>query len=286
MATEQQDNKAEASAGAALCRAREQAGLSREQMAERLNLRLGYIIAMEQDDYARLPGYTFTHGYLRNYARALKLDEGVVLGAYAARRPQPVQPARAADRGRVRWRPVTLEGASTGPRRHWGITAVVLVVAALWGWQRQGQLAPEVLPLTPDSNSVSLTLPGGLGEAQPLTADNPLDSVELLPAATAALPLTVTAMGADGQAAPGVPAVDRLNLHFSADCWVEIKDRDNKVLVAMLKRADEQLQIEGRGPFKVLLGFAPGVEMAYNGQPVDIEVPSGARSARLIVGSS
>jgi hypothetical protein len=36
----------------------------------------------------------------------------------------------------------------------------------------------------------------------------------------------------------------------------------------------------------VLLGFAPGVEMAYNGRPVDIEVPSGARAARLIVGSS
>jgi cytoskeleton protein RodZ len=145
-----------------------------------------------------------------------------------------------------------------------------------------------MLPLTPDADSVSMALPGGLDEAIPFGI-NPLDSVELLPATPVAESVVAAATGdvaPAGQSAPAQLAADRLNLHFSADCWVEIKDRDNKVLVAMLKRADEQLQIEGRGPFKVLLGFAPGVEMAYNGRPVDIDVPNGARAARLIVGSS
>ena len=58
------------------------------------------------------------------------------------------------------------------------------------------------------------------------------------------------------------------------------------MLVATLKHADEQLQIEGRGPFKVLLGYAPGVVMAYNGAPVKVDVSEGSRSTRLIVGSS
>jgi hypothetical protein len=57
--------------------------------------------------------------------------------------------------------------------------------------------------------------------------------------------------------------------------------------VATLKHADDRLQIEGRGPFKVLLGYAPGVEMAYNGAPVKVDAPPvGNRSTRLIVGNS
>ena len=46
------------------------------------------------------------------------------------------------------------------------------------------------------------------------------------------------------------------------------------------------VSITGRGPFKVLLGYAPGVSMAYNGTPVKVDVSEGARSTRLIVGSS
>jgi cytoskeleton protein RodZ len=87
--------------------------------------------------------------------------------------------------------------------------------------------------------------------------------------------------------APAAAGIDRLSLHFSADCWIEVKDRDDKVLVATLKHADDKLQVEGRGPFKVLLGYAPGVEMAYNGAPVKVDTPPvGNRSTRLIVGNS
>ncbi len=269
--------------GALLRQAREQAGLSIDEMAERLNLLRSFLSALESDDYRRLPGATFARGYLRNYARALKLDERRLLALFDARQPAPVASAAlvvAATSRRPRYRPIALD--SHGPRRHWGAVAALLVVLGLWGWQQMGEKAPELVSLTPENNSVTIGLPGGLDE--PLAAANLLDAVELLPVE----PLTpvAPAMSAEQAAEALAAAADRLNLRFSADCWVEIKDRDNKVLVAALKRADEQLQIEGRGPFKVLLGFAPGVEMAYNGRPVDIEVPSGARSARLIVGSS
>lgn len=269
--------------GALLRQAREQAGLSIDEMAERLNLLRSFLSALENDDYRRLPGATFARGYLRNYARALKLDERRLLALFDARQPAPAASAAlvvAATSRRPRYRPIALD--SHGPRRHWGAVAALLVVLGLWGWQQMGEKAPELVSLTPENNSVTIGLPGGLDE--PLAAANLLDAVELLPVE----PLTpvAPAMSAEQAAEALAAAADRLNLRFSADCWVEIKDRDNKVLVAALKRADEQLQIEGRGPFKVLLGFAPGVEMAYNGRPVDIEVPSGARSARLIVGSS
>jgi len=266
------------SAGALLRAARKQAGLNVEQMAERLNLRRGIVRALEEDRFDSLPGPTFTRGYLRNYARALKLDERKLLALFEATLPLAAAPAPTESRRPPRYRPIALD--SRAPRRHWSAAAALLVVLALWGWQQLGEKAPELVSLTPESNSVSVDLPGGLDEALPLAEGNPLDMVELLP-------VPAELQSAESQTPESLAAeTDRLNLRFSADCWVEIKDRDNRVLFAALKRADEKLQIEGRGPFKVLLGFAPGVEMAYNGRPVDIEVPSGARSARLIVGSS
>lgn len=290
MATVQKDNNADPAAAGAitpgqrLCAAREAMACSREEMSQRLNLRPSQLAALEEDRYQALPGDTFTRGYLRCYARAVKLDEASLLRAYDTLRASGPEPSRQPAPHR---QPISLE--TQGHRRHWGIAAAVMVVVGLWGWQQQGQKTAEVLPLTADADLVSMSLPGGLDEAMPF-GHNPLDSVELLPATPVSESLIAAATYIDhagsAEAAAPVASADRLNLHFSADCWVEIKDRDNKVLVAMLKRADEQLQIEGRGPFKVLLGFAPGVEMAYNGRPVDIEVPSGARAARLIVGSS
>ena len=285
MAADQMENNigaATESAGALLRAARKQAGLNVEQMAERLNLRRGIVRALEEDRFDSLPGPTFARGYLRNYARALKLDERHLLALFEATLPLVEKTTDTEAKRAPRYRPIALD--SHGPRRPWGAAAALLVVLALWGWQQMDEKAPELVSLTPESNSVSVDLPGGLDEALPLAQENnPLDAVELLPSEPIEPASPEAAQTAQGDA---IAETDRLNLRFSADCWVEIKDRDNRVLFAALKRADEQLQIEGRGPFKVLLGFAPGVEMAYNGQPVDIEVPSGGRSARLIVGSS
>lgn len=285
--------------GVLLRQARERAGLSRAHIAARLNLLGPQVVAIEEDRFDRLPGDTFTIGYLRNYARAVEIDAGSVLQAFYALRPQS-RPALARVEGSVSAgprKPLTLDAAA--PRRHyWGIAAAALVMTALWGWQ-QIKEPVEVLPLTADINGVDVELPGGLAS---VVADEGsaslLDRVELHEPAAApqspAVALRAVATLAE-QPAAAVPASlveeittegDRLNLRFSADCWVEVKDRDNRVLVAALKRADDQLTLTGRGPFKVVLGFAPGVEMAFNGERVDIDTANGGRAARLIVGNS
>lgn len=61
--------------GARLVAARGKWGLSVQEAAQCLNLNVDIIIALEQDAYERLPaGSTFTAGYLRAYAKLLKLD--------------------------------------------------------------------------------------------------------------------------------------------------------------------------------------------------------------------
>ena len=60
--------------GQELAFAREAKGMSQEQIADILNLTLANVIALENDDYESLPGWTYVSGYLRAYARLLGLD--------------------------------------------------------------------------------------------------------------------------------------------------------------------------------------------------------------------
>lgn len=69
--------------GSLLCQARVAEGLSREEVAQRLHLAPRQIVALENDDYANLPGPTYVRGYLRGYANLLGLKPERILAAYA-----------------------------------------------------------------------------------------------------------------------------------------------------------------------------------------------------------
>jgi len=273
--------------GSLLRQARESAGLTCESVAEQLNLLPPLVTALEEDRYDQFPGEIFAKGHLRAYARLLKLNPDDVLRVYRGS-SQPAAPSTLLGKRDANWRPVSLNRRASYWRRYSGIAATALVLAALWGWQQhrdQGQM----LSLTAQTSSEL----GGIDSALNSDTESALfDSVQLLPTQPAPTPTTsADKPGTDavaGDAAKEVVTadIDKLSLRFSADCWIEIKDRDNKLLLATLKHADEELQLEGRGPFKVLLGYAPGVAMAYNGTPVKVDVPEGSRSTRLIVGSS
>lgn len=68
--------------GQLLAQAREQKGLSQQQVADSLHLRLAVVQFIEADDYAQLASATFVRGYLRSMAKALGVDEKQVFDAY------------------------------------------------------------------------------------------------------------------------------------------------------------------------------------------------------------
>lgn len=273
-------------AGALLKQVRESKNLTREAVADQLNLLLSQVVALEENDFARFPGETFVRGHLRSYARLLHIDTNELLKLYdgVAKDTQRAAPSPID----VKWRPVSLEQKTSHWRRYSGLAGAALVLVALWSWQ-QHRDQTQRLSLTAEGSSTQ-EFAGGIDSALSSSAENALfDSVQLLPNPETK-PQTAPAAAENSTEVANAPVVapdiDKLSLRFSADCWIEIKDRDNKLIVATLKHADEKLQIEGRGPFKVLLGYAPGVSMAYNGAPVKVDVSEGSRSTRLIVGSS
>ena len=77
---------------------------------------------------------------------------------------------------------------------------------------------------------------------------------------------------------------DKLALSFKDECWVEIADNQLGSIYYDLNQANDVLTIYGTAPFKVLLGKATGVEMIYNGGPVELEPFIGPdRAAKLTV---
>ena len=68
--------------GEMLCEAREAAGLSISQVADRLRLRQTLIKELEQNEFSKHVSDTYIRGYLRSYAKLLQLDETEIMAAY------------------------------------------------------------------------------------------------------------------------------------------------------------------------------------------------------------
>jgi cytoskeleton protein RodZ len=74
--------------GYRLRQARERKGLDIGEVSDRLHLPPRLVSAIENDDYADLPGTVFTQGYLRNYARLVDESPDEILTMFTAVRPR------------------------------------------------------------------------------------------------------------------------------------------------------------------------------------------------------
>ena len=82
------------SLGAHLRKAREEANMTVDKVATALLLHPNTVAALEADAYDRLPAPTFVRGYLRGYARVLRLPSGPILEMYDRQgfEPPPLTP--------------------------------------------------------------------------------------------------------------------------------------------------------------------------------------------------
>lgn len=106
------------------------------------------------------------------------------------------------------------------------------------------------------------------------TAAAPVSPANTAPAAAPAAPAPAVAAAGEGV----------VRLGFTADCWIQIKDANGKVLVSGLKRAGDSIELAGKVPMEVRLGFARGAQVSYNGQAVDVTPFVSGETARLKVG--
>jgi cytoskeleton protein RodZ len=247
-----------ASVGVQLRRAREEAKLSLDAAAQAVKFSTRQIEALEADDYAALPGRTIVRGFVRSYARLLKLDAEALLRELETLMPSGPIEVRPPDDYGVAHQP--------GDTRKLSLLmafALVLVLAsallALWHF------------FGPSVSSPTTTLVGG--QQQEVTVPPPLPPDGSISAPSAALQTP-----APGPAEPALPA---LHFVFADRSWLEVTDANKQLLHSSENQAGSQLSLDGRPPFEIVIGNAGKVTLSYRGQPVDLTPYMRADVARL-----
>ncbi|MCP8463389.1 helix-turn-helix domain-containing protein [Pseudomonas sp. ZM23] len=127
--------------------------------------------------------------------------------------------------------------------------------------------------------------PGVPASAAAPAVPAPAAPVAAVPPQATVAPATPAVPAESTPAAPVVAAAGQgvVKVQFTQDCWTQLTDADGKVLFSALKRKGDSLELAGKVPMELRLGFARGVQVSYNGQPVDV-TPSRGETARLKLG--
>ncbi|CAI1648171.1 Cytoskeleton protein rodZ [Serratia quinivorans] len=314
-----QDKTVSMTTGERLRQAREQLGLSQQAVAERLCLKMSTVRDIEEDNLSADLASTFVRGYIRSYAKLVRLPEDELLPMLAKQAPLKV--AKVAP----------MQSFSLGKRRKkrdgwlmsftWLIVFVVVGLTGAWWWQNHKAQQEEIVTMA-DQSSAQLSQ-NNEGQSVPLTDSNADNSAPLAdngstpvdtgaapqqsqtPAvsggATAQQPAVVspsqTTLPETTPAAPtaplptadaGVtaPAVDpnALVMEFSADCWLQVSDANGKTLYSGSQKSGGKLSLAGTAPYKLTIGAPAAVQIQYQGKPVDLSrFVKSNRVARLTV---
>jgi len=156
-----QENSALHSTGERLRLAREQMGLTQQNVAERLCLKLSTVRDIEEDKSPADLASTFLRGYIRSYARLVHISEEELLPMMA--KQTPVRAAKIEP----------MQSFSLGKRRKkrdgwlmiftWLVVFVVVGLTGAWWWQNHKASQDDLVPMT-DQNSSS----GDNGQSIPL----------------------------------------------------------------------------------------------------------------------
>lgn len=293
-----QNANAQGTVGQTLKSLREAQNLSLADVASRMRLDPRIIAAMENADHQALPSALYVRGYLRGYGRILGTDPENLVNLYneeAPSTPPDIQPEMS--------RP-SQHSSEDAPVRAATVAVIALLGVLLVAWwqttylqQSAGRVAatsttsPEPAPAAepvPPPQPVS-QLPYSYAIVQhPTTAyyrapDRSDDPGATLDATAAtALPMTTGTEPAPMGTAPTGP--DAIRLQATSDSWVEITDRSGERIYMDFIHGGESLTLTGHAPFNVLLGYAIGMAVEFNGQSFDTAPYMRAGVARFSLG--
>ena len=166
--------------GSRLVKERELQSFTVEQIALQLNLAPRQIVALENDNYGALPGMASVRGFVRAYAKLLKIDAAPLVAMISSEQITPTQPLESQ-------RSVPLTPFSdnrfmlTGHRRHssrtivLGIAVVVLIAVAIF-LQRNGGWAMFSQSLSSQIRDVTKISADGSRSDVPVIASDNVDA--------------------------------------------------------------------------------------------------------------
>tara|TARA_R110002049_G_scaffold124479_1_gene279965 strand:- start:50885 stop:51814 length:930 start_codon:yes stop_codon:yes gene_type:complete len=273
--------------GEILRQARESASYSVAYVAGQTHLQEDVIVALENDQFDRLPNDVFVKGYIRSYAKLLELDAQELLEAYPSDRVLDTETVTPQVKKAKK-----LRSSGVDPVVIWSSVTVVVILTGLlmtwWVYQEDSdpvELASVVDRYDDEHLSVlsegqeqqspeqkhNVVL-GGIDPEHISDEQNAVPEViedkQLIPEQQAQVEPTVIESPVSGGEVDKV----RITVKYTQESWTEIFDARKRRLLHGLIKPGATRVISGQAPFNVFLGNSPGVQLEINGKPFDHSV--------------
>lgn len=260
-----------------LSQARQAQNLTTADIARRLKLSVWQVEALESGQYERLPGVVFVRGFIRNYARLLKLDPEELVHAVTGLVPQPAPLPETAPTGDIPFP----AGGSWRWRRYAVAAAAIVAVLAVYEFffnERPGTVAtkPDPVAAAPSPEQKPQPAVPSQKPREPRT-QQPVAATASSPQVARASPSEVSQQGERIVH----PDEREVRLVFDQESWVEIRDRNDQSIFAQLNQAGTARRVRGLPPLHVVVGNAQGVRMTYDGRDIDLARHTKIDVARL-----
>lgn len=300
--------------GRTLAAQREAMGWSVEQVADQLKLAVRQVVALEAGDYASLPGPAVVRGFVRAYAKVVKLEAAPLVAMIALDTPAPSDATATTLR---RDKPTSFSEVRfpTNGKRAKAlpvgliIGAIVIAAAAAAAWQfgvipasllgtsapaagtpaaANGQASITMLPAPvatttqadPASAQPASELKPVISNAVPLISVPPPSSpVSTLPGATS--PQGV-APAAAPLVAPAAPVTgNALVLTVREDSWIEVRPAKGKALFSRLVKGGTVETVTVDQPVTLIVGRPSAVDASLRGAPLALPAIAGGKISRV-----
>ncbi|MDR1996044.1 RodZ domain-containing protein [Azonexus sp.] len=296
------------SVGEQLAAARLTRGLKVADVAQTLKLGVRQVEALESGNWQALPGPTFIRGFVRNYARLLGLDSAPLMVGLdtVLEKPLATLMVPPSPQGAM---PETGSGISRRDRLVVITGGVLVVLAALVYFLVPGDLSslrenaqhllnslarqeasvvqsaePSEPAFPPGATPQQIMSPQATSAAEEAAPGEPAPVEPSAPAPAAASTSTPIA------ATPGSPVVApapaggaQLRLVVNRESWVEVRDRDNRLLFSQRLPAGSEQALTGTAPLSLAVGYAPGVRLTWRDKAVDLAPYTKGDVARLVL---
>ncbi|VAW72860.1 hypothetical protein MNBD_GAMMA13-723 [hydrothermal vent metagenome] len=285
--------------GKRLAGTRQKQQLEVAAVATELHLRIEVIEALEAGDESGLPAMTFVRGYIKAYARLLGLDEQDVLAALPSSENYRAQPLKAVGMRRKQSLRLPLP---LGKGIVWLLVIALLLALILYGLplaerlmdklNQSAEAVDSTLSLPLDAPTLLLdelsapvftSSPKTIASPEVKAPDEALQEQEkIVPLESISPTAEVTESEAAIVAEEPVTGPAEISMRFKEDSWVEMESHGRKLVVGT-QRAGTRRTIQAEPPIQILLGNAPGVEISYRGESVDLRSYQRGKVARLLL---
>ena len=303
--------------GTLLRQAREARGLKVEEIAQMLKLGIRQIEAIEAERWETLPGATIVRGFVRNYARLVQIDATPLMAQLDKVLAKPMDTLAVPETRPEKVTTTTISGSRRD--RTVVIAGLVLVLLAVLAYllvpndlsalrentqSLLDSLSRKEAPKPAETADTPATLPAASAPEAAAPVSSPAPGEPVFPPGTTPQqimnPQAVPANDVTPAVQPGGGPVDnapaatretqvptnsapQLRFVFDKDSWLEVRDRDNKVLFSQRLGAGTEQTVAGNGPLSLVIGYAPGVRLFWRGQAVDLVPHTRGDVARLVL---